>query len=231
MKPNKLISIYSLSIIVLFFVLLFGCKKEKDIPETVTDIDGNIYQTVPIGNQVWLVENFKSTKYNNGTSIPLVTGNAEWINLSTPGYCCYDNDIAHSETYGALYNWYAVQTGKLCPTGWHVPSDKEWTALTDFLGGENIAGGILKESGTSHWDSPNTGATNESGFTALPGGFRGAQGVWYNIGYWGQYWTSTSPFESVAYYRQMASDSEGVDNGKGNAIQRLCGGSVRCVMK
>ncbi len=230
MKPTRLVRVYSLSIIVLFFVLLSGCKKEKDIPETVTDIDGNIYQTVTIGNQVWLVENFKSAKYNDGTSIPLVTGNTEWINLSTPGYCWYDNDIANKEPYGALYNWYAGQTGKLCPTGWHVPSDKEWTALTDFLGGEGIAGGILKEAGTSHWDTPNTGATDESGFTALPGGFRGAQGTCYYIGYWCQYWTSTSPFESVAYYRQMAADSEGVDNGKGNAIQRLCGLSVRCLM-
>jgi uncharacterized protein (TIGR02145 family) len=211
-------------------VILTGCKKEKDIPETVTDFDGNIYQTVTIGDQVWLVENFMSTRYNDGTSIPLVTINTDWINLSAPGYCWYDNDIANRETYGALFNWYAVQTNKLCPTGWHVPSDEEWTTLTDFLGGESTVGGKLKEAGTSHWDSPNIGATNESGFTALPGGFRGAQGVCYYIGHWGQFWTSTSPVETVAYYRQMAADSEGVDNGKGNAIQRLCGLSVRCVM-
>lgn len=194
------------------------------------DIDGNIYHTVIIGNQIWLAEDLKTTKYNDGTPIPLVTGNAGWINLSTPGYCLYDNDITNRETYGALYNWFALQTGKLCPTGWHVPSDEEWTVLTDFLGGESIAGGKLKEAGTVHWDTPNLGATNESGFTSLPGGFRGAQGLCYYIRYWCQYRTSTSPFESVAYYRQMASDSERVDNGKGNAIQRLCGLSVRCVM-
>jgi len=230
MKINRLTLVFSWSFLVLFFFLVSGCDKGKEIPEEVLDIDGNIYHTVTIGNQVWLVENFKSTKYNDGTSIPLVTGNTEWINLSTPGYCWYDNDITNRETYGALYNWYAGQTNKLCPTGWHVPSDSEWTTLTDFLGGESTAGGKLKETGTIHWDTPNTGATNESGFTSLPGGFRGAQGVCYNIGYWSQYWTTTSPFESVAYYRQMASDSEGVDNGKGNAIQRLCGLSVRCVM-
>jgi len=230
MKINSLIHVYTASLLVLLFFLLSGCKKEIEVPEEVLDTDGNIYHTVVIGNQVWIVENLKTTRYNDGTSIPLVTGNTEWINLTTPGYCWYDNDITNKETYGALYNWYAVQTNKICPAGWHVPSDSEWTALTDFLGGESTAGGKLKEAGTMHWDSPNTGATDESGLTLLPGGFRGAQGVCYHIGYWGQFWTSTSPFESVAYYRMMAADSETVDNGKGNAIQRLCGLSVRCVM-
>lgn len=230
MKINSLIHVYTASLLVLLFFLLSGCKKEIEVPEEVLDTDGNIYHTVVIGNQVWIVENLKTTRYNDGTSIPLVTGNTEWINLTTPGYCWYDNDITNKETYGAFYNWYAVQTNKICPAGWHVPSDSEWTALTDFLGGESTAGGKLKEAGTMHWDSPNTGATDESGLTLLPGGFRGAQGVCYHIGYWGQFWTSTSPFESVAYYRMMAADSETVDNGKGNAIQRLCGLSVRCVM-
>lgn len=230
MKINRLTLVYSLSSLAFFIIFLSGCNKEKDIPEDVSDIDGNIYHTVIIGNQIWLAENLKTTRYNDGTPVPLVTDNTGWINLITPAYCWYDNDITRKDPYGALYNWYAVHSGNLCPTGWHVPSDSEWTALTDFLGGESTAGGKLKEAGTSHWDTPNTGATNESGFTALPGGFRGAQGIWYNIGYWGQYWTSTSPYESVAYYRMMASDSEVVDNGKGNAIRRLCGGSVRCIM-
>ena len=230
MKINRLTLVYFLSSLALYIFLLSGCNKEKVIPEVVYDIDGNIYHTVIIGNQIWLAENLKTTKYNDGTPVPLVTDNTGWIKLITPGYCWYDNDIARKDPYGALYNWYAVHSGNLCPTGWHVPSDSEWTTLTDFLGGESTAGGKLKETGTIHWDSPNTGATNESGFSALPGGFRGAQGIWYNIGYWGQYWTSTSPYESVAYYRMMASDSEGVDNGKGNAIQRLCGLSVRCIM-
>ena len=230
MKINSLIHVYTASLLVLLLFLLSGCEKKKEVPEEVLDTDGNIYHTVVIGNQVWIVENLKTTRYNDGTSIPLVTGNTEWINLTTPGYCWYDNDITNKETYGAFYNWYAVQTNKICPAGWHVPSDSEWTALTDFLGGESTAGGKLKEAGTMHWDSPNTGATDESGLTLLPGGFRGAQGVCYFIGYWGQFWTSTSPFESVAYYRMMAADSETVDNGKGNAIQRLCGLSVRCVM-
>ena len=230
MKINRLTRVCSLSIIGLFIMVLSCSKKEKVIPKTVADIDGNIYQTVTIGTQVWLVENLKATKYNDGTVIPLVTDNTGWIILTIPAYCWYDNDIANKDTYGALYNWYTVQTRKLCPTGWHVPTDVEWTTLTTFLGGESVAGGKLKEAGTAHWTSPNTGATNESGFTALPGGFRGAQGTFYYIGHWGEYWTSTSPFESVAYYRVIASDSSGVDNGKTNAVQRLCGESVRCLM-
>ncbi len=214
---------------VLILVLLC-CKKEKDIPQTVEDIDGNVYQTVIIGNQVWLTENLKTTTLNDGTSIPLVTDNTEWINLTTPGYSFYDNDIAYNETYGALYNWYSVQTGRLCPAGWHVPSDKEWTALTDFLGGESTAGGKLKEAGTLHWSSPNTGATDEYGFTSLPGGFRGALGICYVIGNWSSYWTSTSISEWVAYYRVMRFNEEQVDNGKNNAVARICGHSVRCLM-
>lgn len=180
MKINSLIHVYTASLLVLLLFLLSGCEKKKEVPEEVLDTDGNIYHTVVIGNQVWIVENLKTTRYNDGTSIPLVTGNTEWINLTTPGYCWYDNDITNKETYGALYNWYAVQTNKICPAGWHVPSDSEWTALTDFLGGESTAGGKLKEAGTMHWDSPNTGATDESGLTLLPGGF-GALRVFVTI--------------------------------------------------
>jgi uncharacterized protein (TIGR02145 family) len=138
---------------------------------TVTDIDGNIYHTVTIGTQVWMVENLKTTKYRNGDPIPNVTGNA-WAALTTGAYCWYNNDAAtYKATYGALYNWYAVADSRnIAPTGWHVPTDAEWTTLTTFLGGESVAGGKLKETGTNHWTSPNTGATNETGFTALPGG-------------------------------------------------------------
>ena len=108
----------------------------------VVDIDGNVYHTVTIGTQVWMVENLKTTKYNDGTAIPLVTDNTAWGALTTPGYCWYNNDSAtYKNTYGALYNWYAVNTGKLAPTGWHVPTDSEWTVLTTYLGGQSVAGG------------------------------------------------------------------------------------------
>jgi uncharacterized protein (TIGR02145 family) len=214
----------------LLIVILINTRCEKNPPESVTDIDGNIYKTVTIGDQVWLAENLRVTKLNDGNEIPSIEDNAVWVSLTTPGLCFYENNIGNKDPYGALYNWYAVSTNKLCPEGWHVPSDIEWTTLTDFLGGESLAGGKLKETGTDHWAAPNTGATNVSGFSALPGGYRGAQGLYYFQGTWGNYWTSTSPYESVAYYRLMTNVSQEVDNGKGNAVQRLIGHSVRCIM-
>ena len=155
----------------------------------VTDYDGNHYSSVLIGSQIWMAENLKTIKYNDGTAIPLVTDATEWSNLTTHGYCWYNNDEAtYGDTYGALYNWYTVETGNLCPTGWHVPTDAEWTELIDYLGGESVAGGKLKETGTTHWNSPNPGATNETGFTTLPGGYRadfnGSSGDIGNGGYW-----------------------------------------------
>jgi uncharacterized protein (TIGR02145 family) len=167
------------------------------MPVTVSDVDGNSYPTVIIGTQVWMAENLKTTKYNDGSIIPLVTDGAAWTALSTPGYCFYNNDApTYKAIYGTLYNCYALDAvsngGKnVCPTGWHVPSDAEWTILTDYLGGESVAGAKIKEAGTSHWYSPNTGATNESGFTALPGGFRNINGIFNLLGYYGNWWTST----------------------------------------
>ncbi|MCB9001260.1 MAG: fibrobacter succinogenes major paralogous domain-containing protein [Bacteroidales bacterium] len=158
---------------------------------TVTDIDGNTYITVTIGNQVWMAENLKTTHYNDGTAIPNVTDGNEWAALTTGAYCWYSNATAYKDTYGALYNWYAVNTGKLAPTGWHVATDAEWTTLTTYLGGESVAGGKLKETDTTHWASPNTGATNETGFTALPGGYRGRGGAFGGIGGYGYWWSAT----------------------------------------
>ena len=170
---------------------------------TVTDIDGNVYHTVKIGAQTWMVENLRTTRYNDGTAIPLVTGNTAWGSLTTPGYCWYNNDIANKTPYGALYNWYAVNTGKLCPTGWHVATDAEWTQLTDYLGGENVAGGKMKEAGLSHWQSPNTGATNSSGFTALPGGYRSTDGSFYLLAYYAYFWSSSQYDETYAWHRYL----------------------------
>jgi uncharacterized protein (TIGR02145 family) len=139
---------------------------------TITDTDGNTYATVNIGSQVWMASNLKTTKFNNGLNIPNVTDNTAWNNLTNSGYCWYNNDNANKNTYGALYNWYTVGIGDLCPQGWHVPTRDEWTILTDYLGGAEVAGGKLKEAGTSHWLSPNLGANNASGFSGLPGGCR-----------------------------------------------------------
>lgn len=140
--------------------------------ESVTDIDGNVYRTITIGSQTWMAENLKTTRFNDGEVIPNVTGNSAWENLNTPGYCWYDNNIQNWDVFGALYNWYAVNTGRLAPTGWHVPTAEEWITLINYLGGEEVAGGKLKETGTEHWLSPNSAATNETTFTALGAGVR-----------------------------------------------------------
>jgi len=196
----------------------------------VTDADGNIYSTVTIGTQVWFAENLKTTKYKDGTTIPLVTDGEAWGALSTPGYCWYNNDATtYKSTYGALYNWYTVNTLKLCPTGWHVPDNAEWWTLTTYLGGENVAGGKLKETGTTHWASPNTGATNETGFTAVPGGSRDGGGPFMYIGYFGglgYWWSSTEYSTTNAWSRYMYSNLSIVyifNNDKQNGF------SVRCL--
>ena len=166
----------------------------------VTDVDGNSYNSVKIGLQIWMVENLKTTKYNDGGSIPLVTDNTSWISLTTPGYCWYNNDVdIYKADYGALYNWYTVNTGKLCPQGWHVSTDTEWTILTTYLGGQYLVGGKLKETGTVYWNSPNSGATNESGFTALPGGLRFYNGAFSNHGTYGNWWSATEGGATYAW--------------------------------
>jgi len=194
---------------------------------TVTDIDGNVYKTITIGAQTWMAENLKTTKYKSDTSIPLVTNSIVWDGLNTPAYCWYDNNqAAFGNTYGALYNWYAVNTGNLCPAGWHIPSDAEWTTLTDFLGGESVAGGKLKETGTTHWQEINTDATNESGFTALPGGYRNLNETFNFVGINGNWWTSTEENSTIAWSRYMYHGYSGVLS---SYYSESYGYSVRCV--
>ncbi len=162
-----------------------------------TDGDGNSYPVVEIGTgtkgpQVWMAENLKTTSYSTGATIPLVTDITAWHDLLTPGYCWYDNnETAYKEAYGALYNWYTVGTGNLCPAGWHVPTEEEWITLADNLGGLAVAGGKLKETGTEHWANPNKGATNETGFTARGGGYRTHGGEYSSIFFYCRFWTST----------------------------------------
>jgi uncharacterized protein (TIGR02145 family) len=177
---------------------LSGCHSN-----TVKDIDGNRYKTVTIGTQVWMKENLKTTRYNDGTLIPLVTDYDAWTGLITPAFCWYNNDQANKNVYGALYNWYAVSTGKLCPVGWHVSDDSEWIEMKIALDGAGFsenAGGILKEAGTSHWKSPNTGANNKTGFTALPGGYRSYNGSYSYLGIYGYWWSSNQFMESNVYF-------------------------------
>ncbi|MCB0685264.1 MAG: fibrobacter succinogenes major paralogous domain-containing protein [Saprospiraceae bacterium] len=193
---------------------------------TVKDVDGNSYKTIRMGSQVWMAENFRVTQYNDKTVIDQITNNTTWEGLSTGAWCWYTNDSNYDRPYGKLYNWYAVNTGKLCPSGWHVPTDAEWTNLTDFLGGLDIAGGKMKEAGTTHWISPNTGATNESGFTGLPGGGRGTSGSFFDLGDFGLWWSSTESSSSNAWYRSVYYGN--IDVGRLGDGKRL-GFSVRCV--
>ena len=199
----------------------------QEFSTKIADIDGNIYNTVSIYDKLWIVENLKTTRYNDGTTIPLVTDNAAWSTLATPGYCYYNNDdITYKSTYGGLYNWFAVSTGKLCPIDWHVPSDAEWTAFTDFMAGEIVAGGRLKEIGTAHWLNPNTGATNENGFTALPGGSRDNNGNFNNIGQDGNWWSSSENDANSSWYRNMNFNVSSIDR---NYYSKANGLSVRCI--
>lgn len=190
---------------------------------TVTDIDGNVYQTVTIGTQCWMKENLKTTRYRDGTAIPNVTDSLAWAINTTGAYCHYNNNSANNSTYGKLYNWYAVSNSKnVCPSGWHVPSDAEWSTLVNFLGGESVAGGKMKA--TTVWDSPNTGATNSSGFKGIPGGYRAE--FFSNIGGEALFWTSDNFSSSVTINVLLNTfSSEALRNGS----LKYVGGSVRCV--
>ncbi len=181
--------------------------QEAILTGTVTDIDGNIYQTVKIGDQWWMAENLKVTHYRNGDAIPKVTDADQWFILNTGAYCIYNNDINNADTYGNLYNWYAVNDSRnIAPSGWHMPSNAEWQTLIDYLGGESVTGGKLKETGTTHWDSPNKGATNESGFAALPGGYRYDNGFFYSLGGFANFWSSSELDSGYAWYQRLYYD-------------------------
>jgi uncharacterized protein (TIGR02145 family) len=193
------------------------------IYDSIYDSENNKYRTIQIGMQTWMAENLRSVKLNDGTDISFVIETSSWAELTTPGYCWYNND---SVGYGAIYNWSTVKTGKLCPSGWHVPTDEEWTILTDYLGGKSAAGGKLKETGYSHWLSPNTGATNESGFTGLPTGYRSSSGSFNNIGSYGFWWTSTEASAGDAYYRRVYYSYSSVDRSSSN---KKSGTTVRCI--
>ncbi len=202
---------------------------------TVTDIDGNVYQCVKIGNQWWMAENLKVTCYNNGDNIPNETNNSTWAGLSTGAYCAYNNDNGNLATYGLLYNWYAVDESRnIAPAGWHVPTDDEWKELEMYLGMSQLEadktdwrgtdeGGKLKETGFAHWNNPNTGATNSSGFTALPGGYRTDYFSSMDLdGFW---WSSTES-GSTALDRNLYYTRSRVSR---NTRSKLSGFSIRCI--
>ncbi|MFA4907748.1 MAG: fibrobacter succinogenes major paralogous domain-containing protein [archaeon] len=195
----------------------------------IPDIDGNFYTAIVIGTQVWMVENLKVTHYRNGDEIQNIIDNSTWENLTTSAYCNYGNDINNADTYGRLYNWYAVTDNRnIAPTGWHVPTDAEWQILVDYLGGGEVAGGKMKEIGTTHWDNPNEGATNESGFSALPGGDRDSDGACSSVGSTGYWWSATENNSYSAWARDLEYFGSRV-NRYGTGGHKRSGFSLRCV--
>ena len=229
-----------ISFIVLISISLSACTTKEFITPsdsktdltntssgTVTDINGNIYKTIKIGTQVWMTENLKVTKFRNGTSIANTTDFPQWASLTTSAWCNFENISQYNTIYGKLYNWYAVNDSrKICPTGWHMPCDAEWTTLTTNLGGESVAGDKLKEAGLTHWQSPNTSADNSSGFTALPGGCRIDYGSFNYIESFGFWWSSTEYNATNAWRRRM-NYSNGEVSRSNDA--KAHGFSVRCI--
>ncbi len=201
-------------------------------PAVASDVDGNIYHTIQIGGQCWLQENLKVERYRNGDLIPTGLNNAAWQAATSEAFAIYNNVSANKDKLGILYNWYAATDPRgLCPVGWHLPSDSEWSDLIDYLGGESIAGGALKETGTRAdgsgvWFAPNLDATNSSGFTALPGGFRDLNGIYGIGGFYAFWWSATENGSNHAFYRQVGY----VD---GSAVRsfdlKRYGFSVRCL--
>jgi uncharacterized protein (TIGR02145 family) len=231
MKKKNKIWIYLLIVMGVLLMLTNSCKRPKFNSGltygTITDQNGNVYKTITIGTQTWMAENLRTTKFNDGTDIPLVKDKNTWSNLKTSGCCFYNNNPINKSTYGVLYNWYTVNTGKLCPTGWHVPTNDEWQTLIDYLGGKIMAGGKLKEASMRHWDKPNTSATNESGFTGLPGGVRyGDSGTFVFVGEFGYWWSSERYDTYNAWYVDLYYENSLFLDSYGN---KNTGFSVRCV--
>jgi uncharacterized protein (TIGR02145 family) len=217
---------YLITISGVLLIFITGYKQDNN-NNTETDYDGNVYHTVTIGTQIWMVENLKTTHYRNGDPIPNVPDNTQWSNLTTGAYCNYNNDANNAKTYGLLYNWYAaINSLNICPVGWHVPSANEWKKLETYLGGVGVAGGKMKEAGTTHWISPNTKAGNSSGFSGLPGGFRNTNGTFDTMGAYGQWWSSTEFSVTSAWHRNLYYNVGFDDNVYG---YKTDGFSIRCI--
>jgi uncharacterized protein (TIGR02145 family) len=203
----------------------YGAQLSSKTLSQIADIDGNTYNITSIGTQVWMAENLKTSKLNDGSLIPNVVNDGDWYSLVSPGYAWYNHDASsYKNPYGALYNWYVANSTKICPQGWHVPSDNEWLVLINYLT-DNVAN-KLKETGSLHWVSPNSGATNESGFSGLPGGWRFNGGGFSGLNYNGRYWSSTEFSTSQAYVRCL---DYGNQDFYRNNDTKVTGYSIRCV--
>lgn len=230
-------SIFFLFIIFLVDLSSFAQSNVEKKYGELLDVDGNKYKTIKIGTQTWMAENLRTTKYRNGSSIENIEDDEEWIEDQKGAWCYYENEKSNNIPYGKLYNWYAVTNNKkICPKGWHIPSDEEWTVLINYLdpnaeGGDenNNAGGKMKSAGTQYWKSPNKGASNSSGFSGLPGGIRYEDGSFDDIGSIGEWWSSTSirGKEVSAYTRDLDFDGNRVWRWDDSPLS--IGLSVRCV--
>jgi len=224
--------------------LSFTTKKPILDTQTITDIDGNVYTIISIGDQFWMAENLRTTRYRNGDIIPNITDNQEWQSLTTGAWVIYDNDHSQDTTYGKLYNWYAVDDERgLCPEGWHVPSDEEWKKFELYLGmpkqsideegfrGSN-EGGKIKSTRTvpdphPRWNTPNLAATNETGFSAVPGGYRNVHGYYDGKGSYAYFWPSLPGISKIfSWNRELASNESGISRGR---FDKRSGFSVRCI--
>ena len=230
MKINR--STLLLMLFGLVFISISGCgdedKNEDDIEIFLIDFENNSYKTVRICDQVWMAENLRSTILNDGDPLPNIKGNKEWAESDLPAYCYYNLDKdSLGGIFGPLYNWYAVSTGKLCPKGWHVPTESDWQELVDCLGGKDVAGGKLKEIGTAHWQDPNK-ASDAFGFSILPTGFRGAgSGLFDGLGYVGCPWSSTESIPGIqSWASTLINDSTFL---KKSQNQIRTGNCVRCI--
>ena len=235
---NKILLLISFT----FLTFNISCKNDSTSSNdelTVTDIDGNVYYTVTIGEQVWIAENLKVTHYRNGDAIPNVTDNNEFSNVTTGAYSSYDNGGVDIDIYGLLYNWYAVKENRnIAPEGWHIPTDTEWKQLEMYLGMNQIEventdwrgtdeGDKLKITGTTYWDAPNDGANNVFGFSALPGGYRhNGIGVFGDVGRAGYWWSSTEGNSTRAWHRRLDNAHSVIFR---RSDEKQNGFSVRCV--
>lgn len=209
------------------FNILICCSKKDNSPDPVADIEDNIYKTIQVGDQIWMADNLKTSSLSDRTGIPVVTDAGDWNELTTPGLCWYDNDAnANKTVYGALYNYYAVTSGKLCPPGWHVPSMDEWQKFRGILGDTISGGGKLKEAGILHWKTPNTGATNSTGFTALPAGIRYFEGTFNSRFFFTSFWSSTEEDNNKGWYMSLYFNDAVASL---NKTSKKDGFSVRCI--
>ncbi len=220
-----------ISFSLLLTILICSCSKDKTTPPsfgTVTDIDGNVYNTVTIGTQIWMIDNLRALHYNNGDTIQNLTDDSQWAGTASGAYCWYGNEeTQHKSIYGALYNYYAVaDIRNICPADWRVPALADWNILQSYLGGNTVAGGKMKEAGNTHWYAPNDGANNESNFLALPGGDRVPTGPFELIGQLAEFWSLTDPTASTAYVFFQSFETGQLYS---NQFDKKFGLSVRCI--